>query len=147
MAHAHLFVYGSLWTGTGHRAVDRLLREHGRNLGEGWIRGRLFDLGRYPGALPAAAGRIHGRLFRLRRPERVLARLDRYERYREQAEQRSEFIRRLTTAWRETDGRPLLAWAYYYNRAPDWHPPIPGGDYRRHLRRRGGSAGRVPRGR
>lgn len=48
-----LFTYGTLMLTTGIPDVDAVLRDAGTSLGRGWIRGRLFDLGQYPGAIAA----------------------------------------------------------------------------------------------
>src|SRR6187549_1849710 len=51
-----LFTYGTLMLTTGIPEVDAVLQDAGTSLGRGWIRGRLFDLGEYPGAIAADAG-------------------------------------------------------------------------------------------
>ena len=54
---AHLlFTYGTLMHTTGIPEVDAVLRDAGTFLGRGWIHGRLFDLGEYPGTIPPHAG-------------------------------------------------------------------------------------------
>jgi gamma-glutamylcyclotransferase (GGCT)/AIG2-like uncharacterized protein YtfP len=47
-----LFTYGTLMLTTGIAAVDAATRDAGESLGRGFILGRLFDLGEYPGAVP-----------------------------------------------------------------------------------------------
>ena len=72
----HLFVYGTLMSaaksrlGRGERA--RLFRE-GRSLGAAFARGRLYDLGRYPGMTDPHGPRelVHGEVVRLDDPSRV----------------------------------------------------------------------------
>lgn len=112
----HLFVYGSLLhAATGHRAVDVLLRRDVRDAGAASIAGRLFDLGRYPGALKARDGaRVHGRLLYVKRPRHVLRVLDRYEDYRVRRPQASEFLRASVNALL-ADGGVRAAWVYWYN--------------------------------
>ena len=71
----HLFVYGTLMSaaksrlGRGERA--RLFRE-GRSLGAAFARGRLYDLGRYPGMTDPHGPRelVHGEVVRLDDPSR-----------------------------------------------------------------------------
>lgn len=48
-----LFTYGTLMLTTGIPEVDAVLKDAGTSLGRGWIHGRLFDLGEYPGAVVA----------------------------------------------------------------------------------------------
>lgn len=81
MSRQYLFAYGSLLTGTGHRAIDRLIKQGCQAAGEASLQARLFDLGHYPGAVPSprAADQIKGQLFLLKRPRQVLRILDVYE--------------------------------------------------------------------
>src|SRR4029078_4128152 len=75
-----LFVYGSLKSG---RRAHSLVRTSpgARWIGNGWIAGRLFDLGDHPGAVLVGAGahRVYGELWRLERGPAVFQRLDAYE--------------------------------------------------------------------
>lgn len=107
-----LFVYGTLMRGrSGFRGWREQARA--RYLGRATARGRLFDLGAYPGALfdPAAESLIPGELYALARPS-ALEILDQYEgRY---------FIRRLIRVHPE-GGRPQTAWAYHLNRPAPLH--------------------------
>src|SRR5688572_534590 len=80
----HLFVYGTLMSaarsrlGRGERA--RLFRE-GRSLGAAFARGRLYDLGRYPGMTDPHGPRelVHGEVVLLDDPSRSFSWLDEYE--------------------------------------------------------------------
>ena len=80
----YLFVYGTLmsWAdgamGRGER--NRLSRET-RSLGPGSFRGRLYDLGEYPGAITSevSADAVHGEVFELLHPAVTLRWLDHYE--------------------------------------------------------------------
>ncbi len=80
----HLFVYGTLMSaaksrlGRGERA--RLFRE-GRSLGAAFARGRLYELGRYPGMTDPHGPRelVHGEVVRLDDPSRSFSWLDEYE--------------------------------------------------------------------
>ena len=87
------------------------------------LRGRLVDLGGYPGAVADEAGIIRGEVYRLESPD-LLAVLDSAE--------GSEFPRRLTPV-RFDDGRELRAWTYWFNGSSDQAAPIADGDYRRHV--------------
>jgi gamma-glutamylcyclotransferase (GGCT)/AIG2-like uncharacterized protein YtfP len=138
MADTYLFAYGTLLTGTGSRGIDRILRTHGQDRGRGQIRARLYDLGDYPGAVATVArgDRVTGRLYRLRAPERALARLDRYERFHPGAEDASEFVRRLAEVVPDGARAAVTAWIYYYNRAVVRRPRIASGDWVAWVRRR-----------
>ena len=89
-------------------------------VGRGTVRGRLLDLGRYPG-LVGGPGRVSGEVYRLDDPE-LLPVLDREEGY--------NFVRRqgiVTLA----GGRRVRAWLYRYRGPRERATPIPSGDYRR----------------
>jgi gamma-glutamylcyclotransferase (GGCT)/AIG2-like uncharacterized protein YtfP len=76
-----IFFYGTLRTGfnrTTRAGIDEFLKFAGR----GWIQGKLFDLGIYPAAVPAADGRVWGEVFEIGDTATVLAALDRIEGYR-----------------------------------------------------------------
>ena len=75
-----LFVYGTLRRGSDIRFA-RLLHQHARCLGSARMQGRLFNLGRYPGATPSDGPNdwVRGELFRLDQPAKLLAALDAYE--------------------------------------------------------------------
>ncbi|MBO0933684.1 gamma-glutamylcyclotransferase family protein [Fibrella aquatilis] len=75
----NLFVYGTLRTAISN-PMAQLLRQHGQLLGHGWVLGRLFNLGWYPGATYEAgsAYRVWGDVFQLT-DETILTQLDDYE--------------------------------------------------------------------
>ena len=101
-------------------AFHRVLASRSTFLGEGAVRGRLLDLGSYPG-LVAGAGRVRGEIYRLDDPE-LLPILDREEGY--------NFERRrliVTLA----NGRRARMWVYRYRGPQNRAVPIPDGDYRR----------------
>ena len=101
-------------------ALNRVLAARSTLLGDGAVRGRLLDLGRYPG-LVVGAGRVHGEIYRLEDPE-LLPVLDREEGY--------NFVRRraiVTLA----NGRRAGVWVYRYRGPQNRAVPIPDGDYRR----------------
>jgi gamma-glutamylcyclotransferase (GGCT)/AIG2-like uncharacterized protein YtfP len=86
----------------------------------GRVRGRLLDLGPYPG-LVGGGGTVRGELYRIDAPE-VLPVLDREEGY--------NFDRRLATVTLAS-GRRARAWAYWYRGSQHRAVAIPDGDYRR----------------
>jgi gamma-glutamylcyclotransferase (GGCT)/AIG2-like uncharacterized protein YtfP len=110
-----LFVYGTLRRGSRH-PLARLLAENAEWLGFAHFRGRLFDIGPYPGAVPSGdpAHRIRGDLYRLHEPAKILPLLDRYEEFGQEFPQPNEFIRALETV--RFKGCALKAWIYLYNR-------------------------------
>jgi gamma-glutamylcyclotransferase (GGCT)/AIG2-like uncharacterized protein YtfP len=133
MNRQYLFVYGTLLSGTGRRDLDRILRRHLRPLYRAWVPGYLYRVGRYPAAVPAGNGRnrVQGHVVELRQAQRWLKRLDRYEDYRPDDPQRSEFRRETIRARRLTDGRPVDCWMYVYAGKPKFASRLRAGRYRR----------------
>jgi len=134
-----VFVYGTLWTASGYREARRLARRCLQDLGPAWIPGRLYDLGRHPGAVPTrrADERIHGRLCALTGAQSCLRRLDAFEDCDPDEPARGQYRRERVRAHRVRPGRdaPYWCWAYFFNGRVTARPRIPHGDYRRWLRR------------
>ena len=109
------------------------LRELGADFaGPGTIRGRLYDLGDYPGARVQGAEsgqRVSGELYRLHDPERALRNLDQYEGFFPLEPNKSLFVRELLSVTLD-DGRKKRGWAYLYNRGIAEAKLIPTGCYR-----------------
>jgi gamma-glutamylcyclotransferase (GGCT)/AIG2-like uncharacterized protein YtfP len=114
---ALLFAYGTLMRGYALHAV---LARRATAAGPGSVRGRLVDLGRYPGLIDGV-GRVHGEVYRLDDPE-LLPILDREEGY--------NFVRRRAIVTLGGDRR-VRAWLYRYRGPRERAIPIPDGDYRR----------------
>lgn len=73
-----VFVYGTLRL---HRLAHDLLRGRSAFVGFATVPGRLYDLGPFPGALPAENSdeQIHGEVHRLDAPDQAFRLLDEYE--------------------------------------------------------------------
>jgi gamma-glutamylcyclotransferase (GGCT)/AIG2-like uncharacterized protein YtfP len=85
--------------------------------------GRLYDLGRFPGAVPGR-DTVRGELFRIEDPD-VLRCLDRYEGYDPDREGASLFVRRTVSLEAPED----TAWVYWYNGDVEDAPRVPAGDW------------------
>jgi gamma-glutamylcyclotransferase (GGCT)/AIG2-like uncharacterized protein YtfP len=127
-----LFVYGTL-----RPFVDiplaRWLRTAARYVGPATTRGRLYDLGPYPGIV-AARGRgenVTGDVYLVIDP-RVLRVLDRYEAGPKRASARFERERCVV----KLRGRRRSAWVYRYRRSVVSAARIASGDYRLHRQAR-----------
>jgi gamma-glutamylcyclotransferase (GGCT)/AIG2-like uncharacterized protein YtfP len=103
--------------------LHRVLAPGATFVGEGTVRGRLLDLGRYPG-LVTGGGRVAGEVYRIDRPE-LLPVLDREEGY--------NFERR-RAAVTLLDGRRVRAWLYRYRGPRERAVPLPGGNWRHRWR-------------
>ena len=120
----HLFVYGSLMpqlTGGFGDAERTRLGSESTVFGPATLKGRLYDLGDYPGLmLPAAAseaGTVHGTLLHLAAPGRTLAWLDPFE----------DTYARLTTTATAAGGQDFKTWVYVMQRIPAGAVEIPSG--------------------
>ena len=112
-----LFVYGTLMRGYG---LHPLLARAATYVGEGRVRGRLLDLGPYPGLVEGRIS-VRGEVYRLRDPQ-LLPAIDREEGY--------NFERRRTTVTLDEGGR-ARAWVYRYRGPQRRAASIPDGDFRR----------------
>ena len=129
-AEDYLFVYGTLRSDSGH-PMNEVLQGYGGRVGPGKVRGALYDLGQYPGAVetPETAAFVHGEVYLLRDPGRDLKTLDRYEGLDGKSPESDEF-RRSRTVVELDDGTTVAAWIYLYNRPTEGLARIPSGDYR-----------------
>jgi gamma-glutamylcyclotransferase (GGCT)/AIG2-like uncharacterized protein YtfP len=118
---AHIFVYGTLRRQMSH-PLSHLLVRHGVFVGTGIFQGKLYDLGRYPGAVPSKTKTdlITGEVYCLQQPDKVLELLDEYEGPR--------FKRSQVTIFYGED-RPISAWIYLYARSVAGRRIISSGDY------------------
>jgi gamma-glutamylcyclotransferase (GGCT)/AIG2-like uncharacterized protein YtfP len=125
-----LFVYGTLRPFVAI-PMARWLATAARYVGPAHARGRLYDLGPYPGMRAARGPRewVAGDVYRIASP-RVLRVLDLYE-----AGQRvrPQFARARCVVLLTRGGR-RAAWVYLYRRGVWTAPRIVSGDYRRHIR-------------
>lgn len=129
MFESHLFVYGTLRQGGDNPMHDFLARESDFIAHATW-QGRLYRVDFYPGAVPSddPAARVHGEVYRLRRPMFALADLDRYEACGPGFAAPTEYLRELHPV-RLRDGREVLAWVYVYNRPVEGLELITSGDF------------------
>ena len=100
--------------------LHHVLARSARFVEFGKVRGRLVDLGPYPGIV-TGVGQVKGEVYRIDDPE-LLAVLDREEGYNFE---RSRVIATLAS------GRHARVWLYRYRGPRERAMPIPGGDYRR----------------
>jgi gamma-glutamylcyclotransferase (GGCT)/AIG2-like uncharacterized protein YtfP len=142
MTH-HLFVYGTLSPRHAPPEIAATVRRL-RPLGPASIRGRLYDLGEYPGAVPNKNSRsvIRGEVFELPGDQSALTSLDHYEEFDPAKPTSSLFVRR---TWPVTmdDGTRLRCWVYVYNGDMKSAQPVRSGRY---LRRRSTPRSRSARG-
>ena len=111
-----VFIYGTLLPGAAPREIADAAAQL-RFAAEGFVRGRLYDLGHYPGAVldPASEHRIHGAVFTLPDDPAVLRALDAYEEFDPAAPELSQFVRVRAVATLAAGGA-VECWIYVYNR-------------------------------
>ncbi len=114
----YLFTYGTLQPGHAPSeiapAVDRL-----EAIGKGFVRGILYDLGDYPGAvLDSSDRKIFGTVFKLANDSSTLRQLDEYEGFDPKAPDEGLFVRRVHPV-ELASGQVLKCWIYVYNRKPE----------------------------
>ncbi len=125
----HLFVYGTLMRAS-RSPYAQLLKTRAQFVGEGWTPGRLYHLGRYPGALfgDACTTKVYGELF-LVRGDTLLAALDAYEGCGGHGAKPDLFYRDVVEV-RLARGRRLPAWVYPFAGAVSGRPLIASGRFR-----------------
>jgi len=128
MKPTHLFVYGTLRK--DHKSgKSRLLDEGAEFLCTGRIRGRLFDVGRYPGFILSRKGYpVTGEVYRITKPEELLPVLDDYEECSRNFKKPWEYKRKKVSV-QIPGGKIVKCWIYIYNRPTDGLDEIRSGDY------------------
>jgi len=112
----HLFAYGSLRSGFHSQAYEYISRYFNK-VGEAKVKGKLFDLGKYPAAIPTEEDAfIVGELYLIKNePEFswVIGQLDDYEGVNVEKGE-SQLYRRETVDIFHNDMN-VKAWIYWYN--------------------------------
>lgn len=133
-----LFVYGTLRRRP--RGSHHPLLRRSRCVGIAWLRGRLYDLGRYPALVLGADPheRVRGELYAVPSTGNHWRRLDAYEECAA-GDPRAEYRRERIEVQRH-DGKAVTAWCYVYNRSIRGYRRIMPADYRVYQRRRATAA-------
>ena len=102
--------------------LHRLLETHAAFVSAGSFQGKLYDIGRYPGAIRSRSNtdRVIGEIYQLSEPQRALEILDEYEGHR---------FRRKRVPIVQEDGRSIACWIYLYARSITHRSLIRSGDY------------------
>lgn len=135
----YLFAYGTLLSGALEPQIAQLLRRQCRLGPRARIRGRLLDLGDYPGAVKtdAADDWVQGQLIELLTPARCWPLLDSYEGYSAEHPEGSLYLRERVQAQVLPGQAVLECWVYWLRRPPQGAPSVPHGDWQRYLTGRG----------
>jgi gamma-glutamylcyclotransferase (GGCT)/AIG2-like uncharacterized protein YtfP len=110
-----LFVYGTLHPNRAPTEIASAVRRL-KKIGNGNVRGKLVDLGEYPGLILGKSGNamVRGTVFSLPDDPKLLAELDSYEEYKPESPADSLFLRKRTTVSLD-DGTRRQCWIYAYN--------------------------------
>ena len=113
--NVYLFVYGTLLQQAQH-PMGHYLAQHAENIGKGFILGKMYQIGAYPGVIASQNPRekVVGMVVQLIDAQKILPRLDAYEGFGDDCEQPNEFVREKVNVWLE-NGQKTEAWAYFYN--------------------------------
>jgi gamma-glutamylcyclotransferase (GGCT)/AIG2-like uncharacterized protein YtfP len=127
----YLFAYGTLQPGLAPKSMAHATGKL-RAVGPGSVRGVLYDLGHYPGAIAGAGatGKISGTVMELPEDPAVLRALDDYEGFDPQSLAASEFVREQQEV-ELASGGTLMCWFYRYNRKIDAARVFPNGEWQK----------------
>lgn len=132
-----LFVYGSLRSGFNHTAYEWISR-YFELLGSATVKGKLYDLGEYPAAIPATdENYIYGELYRLKADQDfgwAIAQIDDYEGVHPEPGETALYTRAIAPI--QINGQTTDAWIYWYNQDVTGKPVIVSGDVLEYLQQK-----------
>ena len=128
-----LFVYGTLLR-QSQSPMSSMLSTKSRFVGNGYVNGKLYDIGEYPGAILTNKDneKIQGEVFNLKNPAATLRELDFYEECSDKSPWPHEFKRIKATVTLDS-GKRVTAWIYEFNLPTDSYSRIESGDYMSYL--------------
>lgn len=129
-----LFVYGSLRSGFRNPAYN-YLTQYFRLIGEAVVKGKFYDKGPFPVAIPASGDSfITGELYAVNNPDEfnwAIQQLDDYEGMNVEPGETPLYKRELVTVYHQ--GAPSQAWIYWYNGSIQGMKEIATGDVLKYL--------------
>lgn len=136
-AGEQLFVYGSLRKGF-NSPVFELINRYFELVAPGKIRGKLYDLGEYPAAIPTSEDSfIIGELYRIKHTDELnwaLAQIDDYEGIYDNEDGYGPLYKREEVTVYPDAGQPTTSWVYWYARSIEGKPIIPSGDVLQYMK-------------
>lgn len=132
-----LFVYGSLRSGFQHAAYG-YLSKYFHLIGNAKVKGKLYDQGDYPVALPTTEERfIIGELYAINSADEfsyAIGQLDDYEGLFPEEGEIPLYKREAVTVF--CNNQQIKAWIYWFNGAVDNLPEIASGDVLEYLQQK-----------
>ena len=122
----YLFVYGTLKNEFAPPEIAGTVKRL-KFVGDGFVHGKLYDLGEYPGAVLGTRDKIFGSIYELPDDENILRELDNYEGFNPQKSKESLYLRRKIKVY--TNNKTLTSWIYEYNQDLTNKPRIKSGNY------------------
>ena len=135
MEETYLFVYGTLRKGFSLLIPEKIAADI-EWVGYSSVKGKLYDIGKYPGAVPDDSGDmfITGEIIKIKAPVTVFEFLDNYEDYDDEDLQASEYCRK--KEWFSLEGGVRIeAWIYWYNFPVNNKKRIEENDYIKYLQK------------
>jgi len=130
----HLFVYGSLRSGFRSSAYE-YISSYFNFIDDAKVKGKLFDMGSYPAAIPTDDNSfITGELYCIRDEGEfswAIGQLDDYEGVNVESDEIQLYRRELTEVF--IAGNSIPAWIYWYNGNVNGKPAITSGDLMEYL--------------
>lgn len=131
----HLFVYGSLRSGFQSPAYEYISRFFTLT-GDAKVRGKLFDMGSYPAAVPTTDDIfIAGELYIIKDESEfswAIGQLDDYEGVNVESDEVQLYRRELSDVI--VGDQKITAWMYWYNQDVSGRPEIVSGDVIEYLK-------------
>jgi gamma-glutamylcyclotransferase (GGCT)/AIG2-like uncharacterized protein YtfP len=125
----YLFVYGSLRSGFKSPVYEYISRFY-TFVGDGTVKGKLYDLGEYPAAIPVEdESCIVGELYNIKNTNDfswAIGQLDDYEGVNVEAGEEKLYRRDIADI--TCNGEVFSAWIYWYNGDVSGKPEIASGD-------------------
>lgn len=110
----YLFAYGTLAEDPAPSEIAATMKQL-KFVGEGFVLGRLYDMGEYPGAvLDDTGNKVFGKIFEFVGNSGALDQLDKYEGFEAKQPVTSLFVRKRNMIMRANQP-PLTGWVYEYN--------------------------------
>ena len=130
-----LFVYGSLRSGFRSTAYEYISRFF-TFVGDAKVKGKLYDLGEYPAAIPVADNSfIVGELYTITKEQEfswAIGQLDDYEGVNVEADEVKLYERKITDVY--IGNEVVQAWVYWYNGDVTGKPVVASGDILEYLK-------------
>lgn len=130
----NLFVYGSLRSGFRSPVYEYISRFF-TFVGDATVKGKLYDLGEYPAAIPVTEDTfIKGELYTIKNEQEfswAMGQLDDYEGVNVEEGEEKLYIRKITDVY--LGGQVITAWVYWYNGDVTGKPVIASGDILEYL--------------